>query len=124
MSGPRIVLVGGGSNQWAPKIITDFVNTPSLHGAEIVLLDVDPSRLPRVAAYVDHAAKVRGVPMSVRTTTDQRAALSGAEFVVVTITTGGFRSMRHDLEIPARYGIFQPVVDGGPAGVSRTLRNA
>ena len=59
-----------------------------------------------------------------RTTTDQRDALAGADFVVVTISTGGFASMRHDLEVPERYGIRQSVGDTvGPGGISRALRN-
>ena len=35
-------------------------------------------------------------------TTDRRRALAGADYVVVNISTGGFASMRPDLEIPAR----------------------
>jgi alpha-galactosidase len=62
--------------------------------------------------------------MSVRATTDQRDAMAGADFVVVNISTGGFASMRHDIEIPERYGLRQPVGDSvGPGGVIRALRN-
>jgi alpha-galactosidase len=44
--------------------------------------------------------------------------------VVVTISTGGFASMRHDLGIPARYGVMQSVGDTvGPGGIVRALRN-
>ena len=35
---PRIVIIGGGSYQWAPKLLIDIANTPSLHDAEIVLI--------------------------------------------------------------------------------------
>lgn len=122
--GPRITIVGGGSNQWAPKLVVDFVNMPSLHGAEIVLEDIDARNLSRVAAFVEHCARLRGIPMTVSTTTNQRAALDGADFVVVSISTGGFDSMRHDLEVPARYGIRQTVGDTvGPGGIARGLRN-
>ena len=58
------------------------------------------------------------------TTTDQRRALEGADFVVVTISTGGFESMAVDLDVPARHGIRQSVGDRvGPGGISRSLRN-
>ena len=51
-------------------------------------------------------------------------ALAGADFVVATISTGGFDSMRHDLEIPRRHGVAQSVGDTvGPGGISRALRN-
>jgi alpha-galactosidase len=43
---------------------------------------------------------------------------------VVTISTGGFESMRHDLEVPERHGIKQSVGDSvGPGGIMRALRN-
>ena len=121
---PRITVIGGGSHQWVPKLVTDVANTPTLHGAELVLEDIDAARLPRMAAYVEHVARVRGIPLSVRYTSDQRAALDGADYVVVTISTGGFDSMRHDLDVPARYGIRQSVGDTvGPGGIARCLRN-
>jgi alpha-galactosidase len=75
-----------------------------------------------MAEYVEHIAKIRNIPLRATYTTDQRAALEGADFVVVAISTGGFDSMRHDVEIPARHGIKLSVGDQGPAGVSRTLR--
>ena len=122
--GPRIAIVGGGSHQWAPTLVTDMAGRGALQDAHIVLDDIDAARLPRMAAYVEHVARVRQIPMTVSTTTDQRAALDGADYVVVNISTGGFASMRHDLEIPARHGIHQPVGDTvGPGGVSRALRN-
>jgi alpha-galactosidase len=44
--------------------------------------------------------------------------------VIVTITTGGLEAMRHDLDIPRKYGIYQSVGDTvGPGGLSRALRN-
>ena len=121
---PKIVVIGGGSYQWVPKLLVDIANTPSLVESEIVLQDIDPMPLPRMAAWVEHVAAKRSLPLSVRTTTDQRDALSGADYVVVTISTGGFASMRHDLEIPRRYGIEQSVGDSvGPGGITRALRN-
>ncbi|MGZ6899281.1 MAG: family 4 glycosyl hydrolase [Acidimicrobiia bacterium] len=121
---PRIAIVGGGSYQWVPKLIVDVANTPSLVESEIVLHDIDPAPLPRMAQWVEHVADRRGIPLTVRTTTDRREALAGADHVVVTISTGGFASMRHDLEIPRRYGIAQSVGDTvGPGGITRALRN-
>ena len=62
--------------------------------------------------------------MKVWSTTDQRAALEGADYVVVCISTGGFASMTHDLAVPERHGIKQSVGDTvGPGGISRALRN-
>jgi alpha-galactosidase len=95
-----------------------------LHDAEIVLQDIDATPLPRMVELVDHIAHVRGIGMTASGTTDQREALEGADYVVVNISTGGFASMRHDLEVPARYGVMQSVGDSvGPGGIVRSLRN-
>jgi alpha-galactosidase len=122
--GPRIAIVGGGSFQWVPKLLLDIVHTPSLAGAEVVLEDVDASSLDPMADFARHATRVAGGALSVSTTTEQREAVAGADYVVVTISTGGFSSMQHDLEVPERHGIRQSVGDTvGPGGVMRALRN-
>lgn len=124
MAGPRIVVIGGGSYQWVPKLLIDLVNTPSLADAELVLEDVNPEPLEPMADFVRHVVGLKGVNLTVSTTTNQREALEGADYVVVTISTGGFASMRHDLEIPERHGIKQSVGDTvGPGGIMRSLRN-
>jgi alpha-galactosidase len=120
----RITIVGGGSFQWVPTLTTDLALTPSVRGAEIVLLDIDASRLERTTPVVEHVSDLTGAQFTVRATTDQRAALQGADFVLVNITTGGFESMALDLDIPWRYGIRQPGGDTmGPGGINRALRN-
>jgi alpha-galactosidase len=121
---PRITIIGGGSYQWVPKLLVDFANTPVLHEAEVVLHDIDPAPIPRMVELVEHIAKVCGIGLTARGTTNRREALEGADYVVVNISTGGFASMRHDLEIPARHGLMQSVGDTvGPGGIMRAQRN-
>jgi alpha-galactosidase len=121
---PRIVVIGGGSFQWVPKLFCDLVNTPSLAEAEIVLEDIAAEPLADMAEFAQQIVARAGVGMAVRATTDQRAALEGADYVVVCISTGGFASMQHDLAVPERHGIRQSVGDTvGPGGISRALRN-
>ncbi len=122
--GAKITFVGGGSTHWTPKLTVDFANTPALTDAELVLYDVDPDSLPPALKVVEHVAERRGIPLSARATTDIDDALGGAEFVIAAFSVGGFASMRHDIEIPARYGIRQTVGDSvGPGGISRSLRS-
>lgn len=121
---PRIAIIGGGSYQWVPKLLVDLANTPALHESQIVLMDIDPAPLPRMLELVEHIAAVRGIGITGSTTTDQRAAVEGVDYVVASISTGGFESMNIDIEIPERYGIRQSVGDSvGPGGIVRALRN-
>ena len=123
-TGPRIVLVGGASAHWTPRLVCDFLNTPALAGAEVVLHDIARDRLEAMAQVCTHLADLRAAPMRVRAEPDRRVAFAGADFVVVALSVGGFDSMRHDLEIPERFGIRQPIGDSvGPGGLSRALRS-
>jgi alpha-galactosidase len=121
---PRITLVGGGSTHWTPSLLVDFLNTPSLADAEVVLVDLAADSLPPMLELAEHLQTASGAGLRTRGTTDLDDGLDGADYVVTQFSVGGFTSMRHDLEIPARYGIRQPVGDSvGPGGVSRALRS-
>jgi alpha-galactosidase len=122
---PRVVIVGGGSTHWTPRLLCDFANTPSLHDADVVLMDVDETSLPPMLDVAAHVAKHRpGIALNATATTDLDAALDGADFVVTAFSVGGFDSMKFDLDIPAKYGVNQSVGDSvGPGGVSRALRS-
>jgi alpha-galactosidase len=120
----QVTIIGGGSYQWTPKLVVDLLRVPALAGMHLVLEDIDPAPLEKLGAYARIASDHLQVPATVETTTDQRAALSGADFVVVTISTGGFEAMAVDLDVPAGHGIRQSVGDSvGPGGINRSLRN-
>src|SRR5438477_12526092 len=124
MVSTRICFVGGGSYNWMPKLIGDLALTSDLEGT-IVLQDINPSALEDIERYGRAALASTGAKFDIETTTDLDRGLDGAEFVVVTITTGGLDAMGLDLAIPEQYGIYQSVGDTvGPGGLSRALRNA
>ncbi|HVC71094.1 MAG TPA: hypothetical protein VNC61_12635 [Acidimicrobiales bacterium] len=120
----QVTIIGGGSYQWAPKLMTDLLAVAPLADMHLVLEDIDPAPLVKMEAYARLANEKMGTKMTVQTTTDQRRAVDGADFVIVTISTGGFESMTFDIDIPAAHGIAQSVGDSvGPGGISRALRN-
>ncbi len=121
----QVTIIGGGSFQWGPTLVADLLLTPCFaDGGHLVLEDVDPAPLVKIEALARKMIDALGVDVTVSTTTDQRASLEGADFVVVTISTGGFESMAVDLDVPARHGIRQSVGDSvGPGGINRSLRN-
>src|SRR3954454_16972163 len=120
----RIVIVGGGSYHWAPRLLCDFANTPSLTDADVVLHDLDADRLARMEDLGHAIAARRGIGLTTTAELDRKKALSGADFVITCFSVGGFDSMQHDIEIPRRYGIRQPIGDSvGPGGILRALRS-
>jgi alpha-galactosidase len=120
----KISIVGGGSYNWGHKLLKDIAAKKELLAGTVVLHDINPVALDELGRLGRKIMKVAEADFSVQTTTDLPEALKGAEFVVVTITTGGLESMRNDLEIPLRHGIYQTVGDTvGPGGLSRALRN-
>jgi len=120
----RITLVGGGSTHWTPTMLVDFANHPALTDVELTLYDVKADSLPPLLDLAFHVARTRDIALSARGTTDLDDALTGAQFVLITLSVGGFASMRHDIEIPYRYGLRQPVGDSvGPGGIMRALRS-
>jgi alpha-galactosidase len=120
----QVTIIGGGSYQWTPELLADLLSTESLHGVHIVLEDIDPAPLEKMEGLARKVDGALGAGATIATTTDQKQALEGADFVIVTISTGGFDSMAVDLDVPTRYGIRQSVGDTvGPGGINRSLRN-
>ena len=120
----QVTIIGGGSYQWGPELMADLFGTPSLAGMHLVLQDINPDPLPKMEALAHKLNEALGAQATVAVTTDQKAALDGADFVIVCISTGGFRSMAIDLDVPAAHGITQTVGDSvGPGGINRALRN-
>lgn len=123
MTGPKITIVGGGSYSWGPLFVRDLLIAPALQDAAIVLHDVDAQALATVYDLGQVMVQQRGGGR-VERTRDLDEALRGADFVILTITTGGLAAMRYDVEIPETYGVFQAVGDTvGPGGLVRALRN-
>ncbi|MFD0670724.1 hypothetical protein [Cohnella sp. GCM10027633] len=121
---PKIVLVGGGSVNWTPKLLNDLTLTPSLAGARYTIYDKDEEAAGRMARLGEKLARDRGLAATFDYAMNEREAFAGASFFLITISTGELDAMAHDLDIPERYRIYQTVGDTvGPGGWARALRN-
>ncbi len=120
----KLVLIGGGSYGWTYKFITDIACIAELHGMHIVLQDINPEALKLVKALCDKISDAMNAGLRIETSTELASCLPGADFVGLTISTGGDDANALDFSIPAKYGIIQTIADtAGPGGWSRSLRN-
>jgi len=120
----KITFVGGGSLVWGTMLLTDLALNPTLHGATIVLQDVDRSALDLMLEMGRLISDRGAAGFRLEAALDLAEAIRGADVVVDCVGVGGLEAMRVDLEVPARYGIVQPVgVNVGPGGINRALRH-
>ena len=93
----RIAYIGGGSQSWAPTILRDIIFKPGLERREldIRLLDLSQPRARAIAALFAVKTCEWDVADRVQVTVaeDAAAALSGADFVLITISTGRLEAM-------------------------------
>ena len=73
----QVTIIGGGSYQWSPKLITDLLGTPSLAGMHLVLEDIDPAPLEKMEAIARIADDSLGAKVTVSTTTDPAPPSTG-----------------------------------------------
>ena len=124
MPGPKIVIVGGGSNAWGPKLVKDMLLTESLRDSRFVLYDINRKSSELNKAFLDKLSGLLGVRAKIISTNNRARAFDGADYFIITISTGGLAAMARDIAIPEDYGIYHTVGDTvGPGGWGRTIRN-
>lgn len=120
----KIAYIGGGSRGWAHALMRDLALCPHFSG-EVRLFDIDHDA---AAFNAEYGNWIQTHPNAVskwtwRAVKTRAEALKGADFVFASIMPGPMEYMKADLELPMRYGIFQPVGDtAGPGGDIRALR--
>jgi len=120
---PKITLIGAGSVVFARRLTLDILTWPELAEGTLALMDIDPEGLELTYQLLQRIVKERNLPTKLLATTERRAALEGADYVITAIDVGGREMRAHDFKIPRRYGVHQVVADTlGPGGVLRALR--
>jgi alpha-galactosidase len=120
----KIAFIGAGSTVFMNNLIGDALQMPALADATIALMDIDPKRLAESALVARKLVSSIGAGAKVETHGDQRAALEGADFVIVAFQIGGYRPCTvTDFEVPKAYGLRQTIADTlGIGGIMRGLR--
>jgi len=121
----KIAIIGAGSAVFAHRMITDILAVDGLSGGTFALVDIDAERLELAHQIAELTVKRAGKPWTVQATTDRKAILPGCDYVISTIEVAGLANVRHDYDIPLKYGIDQCIGDTiGPGGVFKYLRTA
>ena len=119
-----VAYIGGGSRGWAWGFMTDLALDGEICGT-LRLYDIDREAAERnrtigekISAHPDAVSR-----WEYEVSDTLQAALTGADFVVISILPGTFEEMRSDVHLPERVGVWQPVGDTvGPGGFMRAMR--
>lgn len=124
MRGPgKIVFIGAGSMSFGLSTFRDMFSTKSLAGCTLVLVDTNPEALDRMTRLARIMNEQGGAGLVIESTTDRRAALPGAGFVINAAAIDRNRLWRLDFEIPKKHGIRHTLGEnGGPGGLFFALR--
>ena len=120
----KIAYIGGGSRGWAWTFMNDLALEPQLEG-EIRLYDIDIPAARNNEA-IGNSLLVRPEALGkwrYKVCDELKEALTGADFVIISILPGTFDEMEVDVHMPERHGIYQSVGDtAGPGGAIRAMR--
>jgi alpha-galactosidase len=120
---PKITLIGAGSAVFARTVITDILRIEGLDSGVFALVDIDPVRLELAHRVAEKIVGLTGKQWRVTSSTERRDVLAGSDFIVNSIEVAGLANVRHDFEIPLRYGVNQCIGDTiGPGGIFKALR--
>ncbi len=120
----KITFIGAGSTVFMKNIVGDALSKPALSGATIALMDIDAKRLEESALVARKMVASLGAGARIETHMNQRAALDGADFVIVAFQIGGYKPCTvTDFEVPKQHGLRQTIADTlGVGGIMRGLR--
>ena len=122
----KIAYIGGGSRGWAQMLMGDLATCPELTG-EVVLYDINLKSARRNEAFGNWLQDQPGVQSRWRYRAVEQIgdALTGADFVFISIQPGTLEMMGHEIATAEKYGLFFPVGDTtGAPGLMRGLRSA
>ncbi len=117
----KLTIVGGGGFR-VPLVYGALLDKAErLRLEEVVLHDIDASRLERIGAVLDGLADEHGSRLPFRTTTDLDDAVEGADFVFCAIRVGQLEGRVVDEQVPLGLGVLGQETTG-PGGICFALR--
>jgi alpha-galactosidase len=120
----KIAFLGATSISFGLNMLRDIAHSDDeLHGSTLVLVGRDPATLAEMSRVAKLLNDKTGAGVIVEQTTDRRAALDGADFVINAMAVDRNRLWQLDFTVPRKYGIRHTLGEnGGPGGLFFTLR--
>ncbi len=120
----KIAYIGGGSRGWAWKLMSDLAVAGDVSGrVDLYDIDFDAALHNEIIGNKFNDAEGTNTKWTYKARKTIGEALTGADFVVISILPATFDEMESDVHAPEKYGIYQPVGDTtGPGGIIRALR--
>src|SRR5690606_18721246 len=119
----KIVFIGAGSKGFTKRVLGDAMLTPSLDGFELALFDINVEAMLAAEKMLHNLNRTIGSKCVIKSYTDRKEALRGAQFVVKALAVDNYDATMIDFEIPKKYGLRQTIADTiGIGGIFRTLR--
>ena len=122
--GVKIAYIGGGSRGWAWNLMSDLAMCEDMSG-DVYLYDIDFEAAQHNEIIGNKYNGLEGTKSQWNYHASKTAeeAMTGANFVVISILPGTFDEMESDVHTPEKYGIYQSVGDtSGPGGIVRAMR--
>ncbi|WP_309400797.1 hypothetical protein [Cerasicoccus maritimus] len=119
----KVTMLGAGSF-FTARLVNDVLQIPGSVGGEIAIVDIDPTRLEPVKKIINLLLKALGITgWKVSASTNREDVLAGSDYIISCIEVAGLACVRHDYDIPLKYGIDQCIGDTiGPGGLFKGLR--
>ncbi len=120
---PKVAIIGAGSAVFAYEVMTDLLVTPGLDQGVFALVDIDAERLELAHRIAEKLIEISGRDWRVEASTDRNQVIQDTDYLVNCIEVAGLANVRHDFDIPMKYGVNQCIGDTiGPGGIFKALR--
>ncbi|NJN54949.1 MAG: 6-phospho-beta-glucosidase, partial [Anaerolineae bacterium] len=117
----KVTVMGGGSS-YTPELINGFLERlDTFPLTELWLMDILPERLDIVGKFAQRMVAAKGSPFTVHLTTDQREAVTNAQYVTTQLRVGWMAARREDEYLGRRHGLIGQETTG-VGGMAKALR--
>ncbi len=102
----KIVVIGAGSATFSLGLVKDLCLTPNLAGSTITFMDIDEDRLAMIERLARRYGNELGSDLRIDSTTDRRAAMQDADFVINTAAVKSHHHQRAIRDLTAEFGYY------------------